>query len=388
MKEYPVILAIDTSCDDTSVALTQGMRVLSNVVASQTEIHRIYGGVYPLAAKLAHHELINPTFEIALKRAEIKLNKIDAVAVTQGPGLAIALEVGIEFAKQLSIELGKPLIAVNHMAGHLYSPLAVNSKKNLNPNLNSSYFPALALLVSGGHTELILLNNLTDYQIIGKTVDDAAGECLDKFARLLDLGYPGAAAMEEIAKKGNPKIYAFPLPMTQTKDLNFSFSGLKTAGRVLIEKLSNPKGCCAPIPLNSKGNKKNSNSSYYNQGEQVEHSENLRVLSAQDIANLSASFQFAVIKAIIYKLNKAIDQYQPKSLWIGGGVSANKELKKELRKITKNLNIPFLYPKLKRMTGDNAAMIGIAGYFEYQKGNMLTNSKDFSALQRIPRLGL
>jgi len=386
MKKLPIILAIDTSCDDTSVALTQGMRVLSNVVASQTEIHRIYGGVYPLAAKLAHHELINPTYKITLKRAHINESQIDAIAVTQGPGLAIALEVGIEFAKQLSIELGNPLIAVNHMAGHLYSPLAVNSKQNLNPNLNSSYFPALALLVSGGHTELILLSNLTDYQIIGKTVDDAAGECLDKFARLLDLGYPGAASMEEIAKNGNPKTYVFPLPMTQTKDLNFSFSGLKTAGRQLIEKLSNPKDSFTSIPLDSRGNKNKSLLPLESRGE-LEAKPREKGFTAQDISNLSASFQFAVIKAILYKLNKAIELCQPRSLWIGGGVAANKELKKELRKITRKLNIPFLYPKLPSMTGDNAAMIGIAGYFEYQKGNMLTNSKDFSALQRIPRLG-
>lgn len=346
MKKYPIILAIDTSCDDTAVAITQGVRVLSNVIASQIEIHRMYGGVYPLAAKLAHHELIGPTYKEALKRAGIQTTDIDAVAVTQGPGLAIALEVGIEFAKNLSLELKKPLISVNHMAGHLYSPLAVNSKADLKPSFKG-LFPAISLLISGGHTELIFLNDIKNPKRIGQTLDDAAGECLDKFARLIDLGYPGAAAMEEIAKKGNPKTYTFPLPMTQTKDLNFSFSGLKTAGRQLTEKMGK--------------------------------------LNSQYIANLAASFQYAVIRAILYKLNKAVSQYQPRSLWLGGGVAANKVLRKEMRKIARQLNIPFLYPKLPRMTGDNAAMIGIAAYFAYQNKQLVI---DFNGLQRIPRLSL
>jgi len=345
-NNYPVILAIDTSCDDTSIAITCGMKVLSNIIASQTEIHRIYGGVYPLAAKLAHHELINPTYKQALKRAKIEPQQIDAIAVTYGPGLAIALEVGIDFAKNIATDLNKPLIAVNHMEGHLYSPLAANSKANPNPSL-TNLFPAISLLVSGGHTELILLSDINTKEKIGKTLDDAAGECLDKFARLIDLGYPGAAAMEKIAHKGNINSYKFPLPMTQTQDYNYSFSGLKTAGRQLVEKMAKIK--------------------------------------SGDVSNLAASFQYAVIKAIVYKLSKAIVEYRPNSLWLGGGVAANKILKKELRQIARKLNIPFLYPKLKRMTGDNAAMIGIAAYFEYQKENFVTN---FDTLQRIPRLSI
>ncbi len=351
MKKYPIILAIDTSCDDTAVAVTQGVGVLSNVIASQIEIHRVYGGVYPLAAKLAHHELIEPTYKEALKRARIQAADIDAIAVTQGPGLAIALEVGIEFAKDLAKEVKKPLLPVNHMAGHMYSPLAVTSKSNPNPESKiENLFPALSILVSGGHTELLILKSLTDYEKIGQTIDDAAGEALDKFARLLDLGYPGAAAMEQIAKKGDPNTYKFPLPMAQTKDLNFSFSGLKTAGRQLIEKLGS--------------------------------------LNSQDIANLGASFQYAVFRAILYKLNKAIQAYQPKSIWLGGGVSANVILRKEIRKICRNKNISFLYPKLKRMHGDNAAMIAIAAYFQYQEGRGFCDIEKFNTLQRIPRLSL
>jgi len=349
MKQFPTILAIDTSCDDTSVAITQGMKVLSNIVASQTEIHRIYGGVYPLAAKLAHHELINPTYKEALKRALINPRQIDIIAVTQGPGLAIALEVGIEFAKLLSKELNKPLIAVNHMAGHLYSSLAVNSKGNPKPNVNH-LIPSISLLVSGGHTELILIKSLNSFQKIGQTLDDAAGEALDKFARLLDLGYPGAAAMEEIAQKGNSKTFNFPLPMTQSKDFNYSFSGLKTAGRQTIEQM--------------------------------------KKLNANDITNLAASFQYAVIKAVLYKLEKAIAKYQPKSIWLGGGVSANKVLKRELGRLCKSKSLNFLYPKIKRLNGDNAAMIGIAAYFDYQKGNLSSIPQNFDQIQRIPRLSL
>lgn len=349
MKQFPIILSIDTSCDDTSVALTKGTQVLANIVASQEELHKKYGGVMPLVAKLAHNDLINPTYRECLKRAKISEDQIDAIAVTYGPGLAIALEVGIEFAKNLALQFGdKPLIAVNHMAGHMYSVLAKNSKQNPDFEINENLFPVISLLISGGHTELILLKNLTDYQKIGQTVDDAAGEALDKFARLLNLGYPGGAVMEKIAVNGNPDFYKFPLPMTQSHDLNFSFSGLKTFGRLLIEKLGSS-------------------------------------INKTTIENLSASYQQAVFKAILYKLKKAVETYQPKSLWLGGGVSANLLLRKMLRNYCREKNIVFLYPKLKKLNSDNAAMIGIAAYFNYLKQDFV---KDFDGLQRVPRLGL
>lgn len=347
MKSYPIILSVDTSCDDTSVAITKGMCVLSNIVASQEQIHKNYGGVMPLIAKLAHNEFINPTYQKALKLAKAKLQNINAVAVTYGPGLAIALEVGIEFAKNLAKELNVPLIAVNHMAGHLYSPLAVNSQKSPKPNFSSNIFPAISLLVSGGHSDLILLNDIKSSKKIGQTIDDAAGECLDKFARLLSLGYPGASAMEQIAQFGNPNKYQFPLPMTESHDLNYSFSGLKTAGRHQIEKLGK--------------------------------------LSKKNIEDLSASFQYAVIKALMYKLKKAIKKYSPKSIWIGGGVSNNKELKKVIRKFCRQNNLEFFYPKTKKISSDNAAMIGITAFWQYQKNDFV---KDFDSLQRIPRLSL
>jgi tRNA N6-adenosine threonylcarbamoyltransferase len=351
MKTYPIILAIDTSCDDTCIAVTQGAKILSNIVASQEELHKKYGGVMPLVAKLAHNDLINPTYQEALKRAKVSDKQIDAIAVTQGPGLAIALEVGIIFAKELAKELDKPLIAVNHMVGHMYSPWAKNSAQKPNLDFDNNLFPAISLLISGGHTEMILLNDIKDFKKIGFTVDDAAGEALDKFARLLDLGYPGAAVMEIIARSGNPQAYTFPLPMTQSGNLNYSFSGLKTFGRQLIEKLIREKV----------------------------------VLNKNDIADLAASFQAAVFRAVIYKLKKAVKIYQPKSLWLGGGVSANLELRKQLRQFCKQNDLQFLYPKLKKLNGDNAAMIGVAAYFNYLKCDFVA---DFETLQRVPRLSL
>jgi len=344
---YPIILSIDTSCDDTSVAITQGARVLSNVIASQTKIHRKYGGVMPLMAKLEHHKLINPTYQEALKRAHLKENQIDAIAVTYGPGLAIALEVGIEFAKNLARQLDKPLIAVNHMKGHLYSSFANNSASSPNSDIKSSDFPALALLISGGHSDLVLLKNLESIEKIGQTVDDASGECLDKFARLLDLGYPGAPILEKLARGGDSTKYSFPLPMTQSHDFNYSFSGLKTAGRHQIEKLNK--------------------------------------LTSQNVKDLAASFQTAVFKALMYKLQKAVKKHKPKSIWLGGGVSANLAFRKILRTYCRHNNLNFYYPKDKKLNTDNAAMIGLAAYFQFQKKDFIAN---FPELQRIPRLSL
>lgn len=396
--KYPIILAIDTSCDDTSVAVTQGMKVLSNIIASQIEFHRKYGGVMPLVAKLEHHKLIHPTYQEAIKRAGIKESDIDAISVTYGPGLAIALEVGIEYAKQLAKDLNKPLIAVNHMSGHLFSSLAVNSKEKPEPTLSCSVntkndtthpdlvgsthrqpiiqLPALVVLASGGHTEIILVENNTStsrpqlttkkssspkaisYKLkttkIAQTLDDAAGECLDKFARLLDLGYPGAPAMEQLAKKGDPHKYKFPLPMTESRDFNYSFSGLKTSGRHKIEELTKDMH-----------------------------------LSKQQTYDLAASFQYAVIRHITHKLKKAIEKHQPKSIWIGGGVANNLQFRKAIRDLCKGdpvgPSIQFIFPHTKKLISDNAAMIGVAAYFQYQQKDFV---EDFKKLQRKPRLSL
>lgn len=241
------ILAIDTSCDETSVAITDGRRVLSNVIYSQVLLHKKWGGVVPSIAKRAHEERIDWVVKVALNKyqrgktsavkqkqnqeqtveVKIEMANIDAIAVTQGPGLAVALEVGIKKAKELAQKYNKKLISVNHLEGHIYSAFVQNSAGN---PIKDFRFPYLALIVSGGHTEFVIFKNHLEYKIIGSTLDDAAGEALDKAAKLLGLGYPGGPVLERLAKQaGNIDSHNFPRPMLKSKDLNFSFSGLKTS---------------------------------------------------------------------------------------------------------------------------------------------------------------
>lgn len=332
MKKTPLILAIDTSCDDTSAAVVRGTTVLSNIIASQTQLHKQYGGVFPTVAKQAHRENIKPVVNAALKRAKVSLEQIDKIAVTAGPGLAPALEVGIDFAKNLAIKTGKPLIPVNHIEGHLLSVLAKpNSKKN-SPLSEKMNFPILSIIVSGGHTQFIYFEKIGEYKILGQTLDDAAGECLDKIGRMLNLGYPAGPVIEEFAMLGDKYKYKFPLPLTQTKDFNLSFSGLKTFARNLVSDL-----------------------------------EQNQSLSKQQIYDLSASAQAGVLRHITYKLEKVLKKYQLGEVWLGGGVAANIALRKEIRKTiaagSKDSKIKFLAPYTKRLCMDNAAMIGVAaGY--------------------------
>jgi N6-L-threonylcarbamoyladenine synthase len=335
----PLILAIDTSCDDTSAAVVQGFTVLSNIVASQVELHKQYGGIFPTIAKQAHRERIKPTVELALKRAKVQREELTAIAVTQGPGLAPALEVGIDFAKQLAAELKLPLIPVNHIEGHALSVLAEPKKQVQSSNLGSNptvltQFPVLSLIISGGHTEFVLVHDFGKYERIGWTVDDAAGEALDKFGRMVDLGYPAGPVVEQFALEGNPNKFKFPLPMTTSGNYNMSFSGLKTSVRKKVEEMS------AAAPLNK-----------------------------QDIYDLCASFQYAVFHAITYKLNKFLQKYYVDhgdnalfGVWLGGGVAANITLRAMLRKTLKTYNLELKIPYSKRLCSDNAAMIGVVGH--------------------------
>lgn len=290
-----LILAIDTSCDETSVAITDGRRVLSNVIYSQVLLHKKWGGVVPSIAKRAHEERIDFVVEEALKKfskgktsavkqkqnqeqtAEVKIRmaNIDAIAVTQGPGLAVALEVGIKKAKELSLKFNKKIIAVNHLEGHIYSAFVENSQGN--PEIDFE-FPYLALIVSGGHTEFIIFKNHLEYQIIGQTLDDAAGEALDKAAKLLGLGYPGGPVLEKLAKQvGNKDDHHFPRPMLKSNDLNFSFSGLKTSFYYFLKSQAMKT---APVfPLRS---------------------------STGTVKELASSFQEAVFDTLIKKTERAI----------------------------------------------------------------------------------
>jgi len=319
------ILAIETSCDDTSLALVecrgrlpagrQGLKtprfkVLKNIISSQIKIHRPFGGVVPTLAKREHIKNL-PKILQKLKIENLKL-KIDAVAVTVGPGLEPALWAGIEFAKELAKKLNKPLIGVNHMEGHLYS----NVLKNIRID-----FPAIALVVSGGHTILLKMTSLTKWKKLGETRDDAAGEAFDKVARLLGLPYPGGPEIQKLAAEGKPVIN-FPRPMLREKSYDFSFSGLKTA--VLYYLRDNPTA------------------------------------SKADVA---ASFQQAVIDVLVAKSVRAAREYGAESILLCGGVSANKALRMFLQAAAKKLGVGFFVPDFEFNT-DNAAMIAAAAYIQ------------------------
>lgn len=339
-----LILAIDTSADDTSAAVTQGTRVLSNVIASQTELHKQYGGIFPTVAKLAHKENIAPTVAAALKRARVAEKDIDAVAVTQGPGLAPALEVGISFAKELTKKWNVPLIPVNHVEGHLLSAIAQPPSAIIKMPLS---YPALGIVVSGGHTSFVLIEESNKYKVLGQTLDDAAGECLDKVGRMLNLGYPAGAIIEQFSKLGNSKAIEFPLPLTTVKTFDVSFSGLKTFSRNVLAKKT------ADQPL-----------------------------TQQEIYNFCASLQYAVFRHICYKISKILEKYSVNEVLLGGGVSANATLRNMLRQPIKKQGLKLKVPYTKRLCMDNAAMIGVVA-------GMKADPKDKEMeIERQPNLGL
>jgi len=358
--EY-IILAIDTSCDETAAAITVDNHIIANIIWSQIDIHRPWGGVVPNLARKEHQKHLGGVVQLAIARAnttakrfrlpwQINWQTIDAIAITQGPGLAIALEVGIRKAKELAKKHNKPIIAVNHMEGHLLSPLARNSKSQIpNSKLKPSAkkLPILGLLVSGGHTQLVLVHKIGKYQLLGETLDDAAGEAFDKVAKMLNLGYPGGPIIEELAREGDSFRFDLPIPMARDPSLNFSFSGLKTA---CLYKLR-------PIPENKK------NRQFY-----------------QDFA---ASFQKALTKSITIKLEKAIKTYQPKQIFLGGGVISNLYIRKQIRKAARKHNVPVFVPYSKNLITDNAAMIGVAAWYNAKRENFV---KNIDKLDRTPNL--
>jgi len=337
MKNDPTILSIETSLDDTCASVTQGLRVISNVVSSQTSHHAAWGGTVPDIAKRLHKEWLPKVVDLAHRKSGHP--KLDAIAVTRGPGLAPSLEQGISYAKELALKYSIPLIGVNHMEGHLLSAFA--QTKNGTLGLASPLYPALGFLISGGHTELVLMKGIGDYDLLGVTLDDAAGEAYDKVARMLMLGYPGGPILAEMAKSGTPK-YHLPEPMTTRPDLNFSFSGLKTAARQYLER------------------------------EKPE-------LTKEFIQDFASSFQSAVFKHLIKRLRRAIDLYTPHMILLGGGVVSNTSLRETIRNLANEYSLPVHYPRNKKLITDNAAMIGIAAYHQYL-------SKDFTDLASLDRL--
>jgi N6-L-threonylcarbamoyladenine synthase len=316
------ILAIDTSCDETAAAVTNGTEILSNVIWSQASAHAKFGGVMPSLAQRMHEERIDWVIKRALGKKYKGLSGIDAVAVTVGPGLSIALGVGIDGAKKLALKYNKKLIAVNHLEGHILSCLAKQNPENFR-------FPAFGLVVSGGNTVLVKVNKIGSYDVLAQTTDDALGEALDKGARMLGLGYPGGAILEKFARGGNIKAYALPVPIVgQEKRKIFTYSGLKTAFSRLVESK--------------------------------------KPLTKEKIIDLAACFQDIAFTHLVRVCSFIIRDSNLKvsTLFVGGGVSANIKLRKKLRKLGKQFDIQVLFPSSKKLTGDNAAMIGIAANFK------------------------
>lgn len=346
-SKHKIILAIETSCDETAAAVLEvvddkkwpKIKTLSSVVKSQISLHSKMGGVVPEAAARAHVKNILPVVTKALQATPYKLQAIDYIAVTAGPGLIPSLIVGVEFTKALSLATGKPIIPVNHMMGHLYSPLGSLSAHQL---ISSSAFPQIALIVSGGHTILVLMENEKKYKVLGQTVDDAAGEAFDKVAKLLKLPYPGGPEVSKLALVGNPAAINFPRPMLNQKNYNFSFSGLKTA--VLYHLHSLPA------------------TNYSLQAKQ----------------NICASFQQAVVDVLVTKTMRAVKEFGAKSASLSGGVAANKLLRQELIVNCEKLNVKFTAPPMNLCT-DNAEMIGIAAAFMLHNGFKPKNYKTIKA---------
>lgn len=320
MSASPVLLAIESSCDETAAAVVDAnLNVLSSVVATQDQLHERFGGVVPEIASRAHLSNILPVIDEALQRSGKTLEKLSAIAVMTEPGLVGSLLVGLTAAKSLAFVLDVPLVAVNHIHAHLYACQMI---------ADENIFPATGLVVSGGHTNLYDCRSATDFELIGSTIDDAAGEAFDKAAALLGLPYPGGPHIASVAETGNPKAFAFPRTFLKDERLAFSFSGIKTAVRYTA--LGQPGAKVDPPPL-----------------------------TPQRIADLAASFQAAVVEVLVAKSRQALRQYGRKSLCIGGGVAANRLLRDELAKLAKREGIRLTIAPLSLCT-DNAAMGAIA----------------------------
>lgn len=327
------ILGIETSCDETAaavldVALDETFSVLSNVISSQVELHAQYGGVVPHLASREHAKNIGHVVNQALTDAHATIKDIDLIAITHGPGLGPALVVGITFAKTLAWQNEKAIVGVNHMAGHIHSNWLGSTK------LLADIFPALNVIVSGGHAELVIMKDHGTYEIIGETLDDAIGEAFDKVARLLGLGYPGGLAISKLAQQGNPETFNLPRPMAHSKDYNFSYSGLKTSVLYLIRDLT--------------------------------HGQGAEKLTEQQKADIAASFQTAAIDTILTKAKRVTENFEVRSVLLSGGVSANLLLRQRLSGMAQDLGIDYFQPEMKYTT-DNAAMIAAAGYFAFKK---------------------
>lgn len=331
------LIAIETSCDETAAAVVSGGReVLSSVVASQVEEHIIYGGVVPEIASRRHVEAISGVVSLAMRQAGMTYDRLDGVAVTYAPGLIGALLVGVNFAKGLSYAAGLPLVPVHHLRAHAAANYI--SSPDLEP-------PFLCLIVSGGHSHIVEVKDYTDFHVIGRTRDDAAGECLDKAARAMGLPYPGGQNLDKAAAGGDPLSYSLPHPSVQGSEYDFSFSGLKTAAVNIIHKAKQ-------------------------RGEDI------------NVPDLGASYIKAVTDCLVERTEKAASAFAHKKIALAGGVSANSVLRREMTEMCKRNKLELFMPP-PRLCGDNAAMVGAQGYFELLKGNIAPLSLNAIATAEI-----
>ena len=329
------ILGIESSCDETSVAVCVNGEIRSNIIATQA-VHQHYGGVVPELASRAHQQNIVPAVQEALSTAKISKNELSAIAFTRGPGLLGSLLVGTSFAKGFALAKNLPLIEVNHMQAHILAHFIDNPKPS---------FPFLCLTVSGGHTQIVLVKNYFDMEVLGSTIDDAAGEAFDKTAKILGLPYPGGPLVDKYAQTGNPQAFSFPEP--QIPDLNFSFSGLKTSILYFINK----------------GVQQNPN------------------FIQEHLEDICASVQYRIITILLAKLTKATKQHDISQVAIAGGVSANSGLRKALQELAEQQNWEVFIPKFEYCT-DNAAMIAIAGYYKFLAADFV--GQEVAPLARMP----
>ena len=336
MSKEPIILGIESSCDDTSAAILQGQKILSNEIANQ-EIHSLYGGVVPELASRAHQQNIIPVVDTAIKKANINKEDIDAIAFTKGPGLLGSLLVGSSFSKSFALGMNIPLITVNHMQAHILSHFIDEGEP-------MPEFPFLCLTVSGGHTQIVRVDSPSNMEVIGTTLDDAAGEAFDKSAKILGLPYPGGPLIDKHAKNGNPLAFEFGKP--NIKNLDFSFSGLKTS---IMYKIQN-------------NTQKNPN------------------FIKENLEDLCASIQHSIVTILLNKLQKAIKKTGIKEIAIAGGVSANSYLRNELQQLANEKHYKLYVPKFEYCT-DNAAMVAISGYFKFLEKDFAEQNISPSARQ-------
>jgi len=323
-----LVLGIESSCDETAAAIVRdGREIVSSVIASQVEIHKRFGGVVPELASREHLDKIVPIVEEAFTRTQLSKPQIDGIAVTAGPGLVGSLLVGVSYAKAMAFALQKPIVGVNHIEGHIYS-VAFD-----NPPVA---YPALALIVSGGHTNLFVVPEPGKYKVVARTRDDAAGEAFDKVAKMLGLGYPGGPIIERLAREGNPRAVRFTLPRMGDGSADFSFSGLKTAVTKHVREVG-----LKPIQNGAE--------------------------ASQEIKDLAASFQSVVVRSLVTTMEKVAEEYRPRTLIVAGGVACNGALREASREVAGRLGVPVYFPS-PHLSTDNAAMIAAAGTVKLNAG--------------------